>query len=229
MDEAPNTPLPGGYDQGDVHNKLGLLTRQLHDSLRELGYADRLRGSVDALPDAQSRLTYIARLTGEAAEKVLGIVDTAKDEHSQIVEQTQKMREALVADPVAAVAKGYVMNHLEAMDAANARLDSRLTEIMMAQDFHDLTGQVIAKVVKLTSSLEEQLVELLLQTAPMHSAPAAAAVLATVPEVEPAAPAAEFTADGHPALQGPVVDPDNTPNVVTSQSEVDDLLASLGF
>lgn len=229
MDEAPNTPLPGGYDQGDVHNKLGLLTRQLHDSLRELGYADRLQGSVDALPDAQSRLTYIARLTGEAAEKVLGIVDTAKDEHSQIVEQTQKMREALVADPVAAVAKGHVMNHLEAMDAANARLDSRLTEIMMAQDFHDLTGQVIAKVVKLTSSLEEQLVELLLQTAPMHSAPAAAAVLATAPEVEPAAPAAEFTADGHPALQGPVVDPDNTPNVVTSQSEVDDLLASLGF
>ena len=229
MDEAPNTPLPGGYDQGDVHNKLGLLTRQLHDSLRELGYADRLQGSVNALPDAQSRLTYIARLTGEAAEKVLGIVDTAKDEHSQIVEQTQKMREALVADPVAAVAKGHVMNHLEAMDAANARLDSRLTEIMMAQDFHDLTGQVIAKVVKLTSSLEEQLVELLLQTAPMHSAPAAAAVLATVPEVEPTAPAAEFTADGHPALQGPVVDPDNTPNVVTSQSEVDDLLASLGF
>lgn len=230
MDEAPNTPLPGGYDQGDVHNKLGLLTRQLHDSLRELGYADRLQGSVNALPDAQSRLTYIARLTGEAAEKVLGIVDTAKDEHSQIVEQTQKMREALVADPVAAVAKGHVMNHLEAMDAANARLDSRLTEIMMAQDFHDLTGQVIAKVVKLTSSLEEQLVELLLQTAPVHSAPAAAAVLATVPEVAPAAaPAAEFTADGHPALQGPVVDPDNTPNVVTSQSEVDDLLASLGF
>ncbi|MEG0045105.1 MAG: protein phosphatase CheZ [Comamonas sp.] len=229
MDEAPNTSLPGGYDQGDVHNKLGLLTRQLHDSLRELGYADRLQGSVDALPDAQSRLTYIARLTGEAAEKVLGIVDTAKDEHAQVMEQTQKMREALVADPVAAVAKGHVMNHLEAMDAANARLDSRLTEIMMAQDFHDLTGQVIAKVVKLTSGLEEQLVELLLQTAPVHSAPAAAAVLAAAPVVAPEPPAPELTADGHPALQGPVVDPENTPNVVTSQSEVDDLLASLGF
>ncbi|MEG2045227.1 MAG: protein phosphatase CheZ [Comamonas sp.] len=229
MDEAPNTSLPGGYDQGDVHNKLGLLTRQLHDSLRELGYADRLQGSVDALPDAQSRLTYIARLTGEAAEKVLGIVDTAKDEHAQVMEQTQKMREALVADPVAAVAKGHVMNHLEAMDAANARLDSRLTEIMMAQDFHDLTGQVIAKVVKLTSGLEEQLVELLLQTAPVHSAPASAAVLAAAPVAAPEPPAPELTADGHPALQGPVVDPENTPNVVTSQSEVDDLLASLGF
>lgn len=233
MDETPNSTLPGGYDQGDVHNKLGLLTRQLHDSLRELGYADRLQGSVDALPDAQSRLTYIARLTGEAAEKVLGIVDTAKDEHDEVVRQTQKMREALVDDPVAAVAKGHVMNHLEAMDAANARLDSRLTEIMMAQDFHDLTGQVIAKVVALTSNLEQQLVDLPLQTAPAHSAPASAAVLAAVP-VEPVAQevtqeAPSFTADGHPALQGPVVDPENTPNVVTSQSEVDDLLASLGF
>lgn len=236
MDATPTHSAPGGYDQGDVHLKLGQLTRQLHDSLRELGHAERLRGSVEALPDAQSRLTYIARLTGEAAEKVLGIVDVAKDEHSQIIEQTQKMRESLVADPVAAVAKGHVMNHLEAMDAANARLDSRMTEIMMAQDFHDLTGQVIAKVVKLASNLEEQLLELLIQTAPTHSAPAAAAVLAAalpVAEPEPTPvleeAAVEFTADGHPALQGPVVDPENTPNVVTSQSEVDDLLASLGF
>jgi chemotaxis protein CheZ len=228
MSEPPTPPLPGSYDQGDVHNKLGLLTRQLHDSLRELGYAERLRDSVDALPDAQSRLSYIARLTGEAAEKVLGIVDTAKDEHTGIMDQTQKMREALVADPVAAVAKGTVMNHLEAMDAANARLDSHLTEIMMAQDFHDLTGQVIAKVVKLTSSLEQQLVDLLLQTAPTHSAPASAAVLAAIAEPAAPAPAPEITADGHPVLQGPVVDPEQ-PNVVTSQSEVDDLLASLGF
>lgn len=225
MEETPNTPAAGGYDQAGVHNKLGLLTRQLHDSLQELGYADRLRGSVDALPDAQSRLTYIARLTGEAAEKVLGIVDVAKDEHADIVTETQQMREALVADPVAAVAKGQVMNHLEAMDAANARLDSHLTSIMMAQDFHDLTGQVIAKVVALTSSLEQQLVELLLQTAPTSVLPPAPP---PAPEAAPA-PVAEFSADGHPALQGPVVDPENTPNVVSSQSEVDDLLASLGF
>ena len=228
MDETPNTSSPSGFDQGEIHNKLGQLTRQLHDSLRELGYADKLRDSIDALPDAQSRLSYIARLTGDAAEKVLSIVDTAKDEHSTIANQTQQMREDLVADPVAAVAKGKVMNYLEAMEAANARTDSHLTEIMMAQDFHDLTGQVIAKVIKLTSSLEEQLVELLLQTAPPNSAPAAAAVLATLP-VDPVIDTLPPTPDGHPALQGPVVDPENTPNVVTSQSEVDDLLASLGF
>ena len=37
---------------------------------------------------------------------------------------------------------------------------------MMAQDFHDLTGQVVAKVVALASDLEDSLVKLLVQAAP---------------------------------------------------------------
>ena len=65
----------------DVHQKIGLLTRQLHDSLTELGYADQLRNTMGELPDAQSRLSYIARLTGEAAEKVLTRVERAKLQH----------------------------------------------------------------------------------------------------------------------------------------------------
>lgn len=210
----PNQAAAAGYKPDDVHHKIGLLTRQLHDSLRELGYAEKLRGSVDALPDAQSRLSYIARLTGEAAEKVLGIVDTAKDEHAALTERTRQMRQELVADPVSAVAKGRVMNYLEDMEAQGQRTDSQLTEIMMAQDFHDLTGQVIAKVVSLAASLEEQLVGLLIQTAPPVLA-------AEAIEVAPAAPV-------QPPLSGPVVNPD-APDVVTSQSQVDDLLASLGF
>ena len=94
---------------------------------------------------------------------------------------------------------------------AGDALDSHLTEIMMAQDFHDLTGQVIARVVTLAATIEEQLLQLVLQTAPPGNAPA--------PET-PQAPA---------ALQGPVVDPANAADVVTDQSQVDDLLASLGF
>ena len=80
----------------------------------------------------------------------------------------------------------------------------------MAQDFHDLTGQVIARVVNLAATIEDQLVQLLIQTAPPNAHVAAA-------EAKPA------------HLQGPVVDPENTPDVVTDQSQVDDLLASLGF
>lgn len=218
-------------EQVGVHNKLGVLTRQLHESLRELGYADTLQGSVEELPDAKNRLSYIARLTGEAAEKVLALVDDAKERQTNIVNETKAMRAAMIADPVAAVAKGQIMNYLEHMDKATEIVDNQLTEIMMAQNFHDLTGQVIARVVKLAGNLEQQLLMLLLQTAPQGSAAAAAATFAAqdtstasaAPLLPPATPK---EAQG---LQGPVVDPENTPNVVTSQSEVDDLLASLGF
>ena len=73
--DTPETP---SNSTPDVHQKIGLLTRQLHDALNQLGYADKLRGSAGELPDAQNRLSYIARLTGEAAEKVLGRVEQAK-------------------------------------------------------------------------------------------------------------------------------------------------------
>lgn len=225
--------------QGGVHNKLGLLTRQLHDALRELGYADRLRSSADKLPDAQNRLSYIARLTGEAAEKVLTLVDDAKVRQTTIVSETKRMRQSMIADPVAAVAKGHIMNYLEEMEKSTEIVDQQLTDIMMAQDFHDLTGQVIAKVVSLASNLESQLVELLLQTAPPGAVPVVPPVAEPVPEAVSAEDAwAAALAEGtsgeapplaHPELNGPVVDPEGTPNVVSSQSEVDDLLASLGF
>lgn len=262
MDQATpqSTASTQGIGQGDVHNKIGLLTRQLHDALRELGYADRLRDATEELPDAQNRLSYIARLTGEAAEKVLTLVDDAKDRQTDIVAQTKKMRQAMIADPVAAVAKGHIMNYLEDMEKATEIVDNQLTDIMMAQDFHDLTGQVIAKVVTLAGTLENQLIELLLQTAPQPAGHqplldagevGAAATMATgtavaadqaddlwaaaLAEAEAAAPAAAAQAPSeetgkpaHPALHGPVVDP-NAQDVVTSQSQVDDLLASLGF
>ena len=195
----------------DVHQKIGSLTRQLHTALNELGFADPLRGSMGELPDAQSRLSYIARLTGEAAEKVLGRLEQAKAQHDYIASETRRMVTSLVADPVAAVARGEIYNFLTDVERVTQEADGHLTEIMMAQDFHDLTGQVIARVVNLASTIEQQLVQLLLQTAPAGSAPA------------PTTPVRSE------ALQGPVVDAESRTDVVTDQSQVDDLLASLGF
>ena len=195
----------------DVHQKIGSLTRQLHTAINELGFADQLRGSMGELPDAQSRLSYIARLTGEAAEKVLGRVEQAKAQHDYIASETRRMVTSLVADPVAAVARGEIYNFLTDVERVTQEADGHLTEIMMAQDFHDLTGQVIARVVNLASTIEQQLVQLLLQTAPAGSAPA------------PTTPVRSE------ALQGPVVDAESRTDVVTDQSQVDDLLASLGF
>ena len=199
---------------GDIHQKIGVLTRQLHDSLNGLGLAGKLKGAAEELPDAKSRLTYIARLTGEAAEKVLNRVDQAKAQHEHISAETRRLAALIVKDPVAAVAKGHVMNFVNDVEKSSQEIDRYLTDIMMAQDFHDLTGQVIAKVVNLAANIEEQLVQLLIQTAPSGT---------------PAKAAAESSAAYVPALAGPVINPEGNTEVVSGQSEVDDLLASLGF
>lgn len=205
---TPATPI----STGEVHQQLGALTRQLHDSLSGLGLAAKVQDWAGELPDAKSRLTYIAKLTGQAAERVLNQVDQAKAKHDFIAAETRRIGELLTKDPVAAVAKGHVMNFLTDVEKASAEVDTHLTEIMMAQDFHDLTGQVIAKVVQLAANIEEQLVTLLIQTAPADSAIQGAS-----------------TQDYVPALAGPVVEGQQFQDVVTDQSQVDDLLASLGF
>lgn len=200
----------------DVHRYIGVLTRQLHDSLNGLGLTEKVQGWAGELPDAKSRLSYIARLTGDAAEKVLNRVDQAKAQQEHIAKQARIVGALIVKDPVAAVAKGHVMNFLADVDESSQKIDEHLTEIMMAQDFHDLTGQVIAKVVALAANIEEQLVQLLIQTAPPES------VIANPP-------APPEHAKGEPSLSGPAVNPEGNPDVVKGQSEVDDLLASLGF
>ena len=201
----------------EVHQSIGRLTRQLHDALNGLGLTDKVKGLTGEIPDAKSRLSYIARLTGEAAEKVLNRVDQSKAQHDRMATETRRMTALIIKDPVAAVAKGHVMNFLTDVEQSTKETDQHLTEIMMAQDFHDLTGQVIAKVVHLIADIETQLVQLLIQTAPADAA-------LKMPTATLASPALH-----QPALSGPVVDPAGNPEVVTGQSEVDDLLASLGF
>ncbi len=231
MTTASTLPTPDVPQ--DVHQKLGLLTRQLHDALNGLGLTDKVKTWAGELPDARSRLTYIARLTGEAAEKVLNSVDRAKAQHDHIAAETRRIGSLIVKDPVAAVAKGHVMNFITDVEEASQEIDKNLTDIMMAQDFHDLTGQVISKVVTLATNIETQLLQLLVMTAPTDSvvkipAPAPTPVAATV-NAPVAAAAASIAMVTEPILQGPVVDPEGNPDVVTGQSEVDDLLASLGF
>ena len=212
-DTDPSASERGLSEALEIHHQLGSLTRQLHDSLNGLGLAAKVKDWAGELPDAKSRLSYIARLTGEAAEKVLNQVDQAKAQHDFIAAETRRIGELIVKDPVAAVAKGQVMNFIHDVDQASKKVDQHLTEIMMAQDFHDLTGQVIAKVVNLAATIEEQLVLLLIKTAPPEAA-------------------VKVTATHEPyvlALDGPVVDGSGNPDVVTDQTQVDDLLASLGF
>ena len=92
----------------DVYQQIGHLTRVLHDTLQQLGVMPNLQIAADNLPDARSRLNYVAKKTGEAAEKVLNSVDQAKAEHEGISRETRAIAKAIIADPVKAVAFGAV-------------------------------------------------------------------------------------------------------------------------
>jgi chemotaxis protein CheZ len=208
MDEmALLAPQMAAQASPEIFQQLGHITRQLHDTLQQLGVMPKLQQAADGLPDARSRLSYIAKKTGEAADKVLNSVDQAKIDHGLITQETRRIAAAIVADPVRAVASGAVINFVGDVEAATARIDAHLTDIMMAQDFHDLTGQVVAKVVSLASDLEDSLLKLLVQAAPPEQAHKVESSL----------------------LNGPVVNAAGRTDVVQNQGEVDDLLASLGF
>jgi chemotaxis protein CheZ len=191
----------------EVFQQLGSITRLLHDTMQQLGVMPQLQIAADGIPDARSRLTYVASKTADAANKVLNLVDQAKAEHASISEATRQMAQLIVADPVKAVASGAVLNFVKDVEERTATIDGHLTDIMMAQDFHDLTGQVVAKVVGLANELEDSLVKLLVEVVP---------------------PGQRQKVDPN-VLNGPVVNAEGRTDVVTDQGEVDDLLASLGF
>ncbi|MFM2445915.1 MAG: hypothetical protein RI936_362 [Pseudomonadota bacterium] len=204
---APTAPPSGAAVSPEVFQQLGNLTRLLHDTLEQLGVMPKLQIATEGLPDARSRLSYIAGKTADAANKVLNSVDQAKADHARISAATREIAQRIVADPVKAVASGAVMNFVEDVERCTGSIDNHLTDIMLAQDFHDLTGQVVTKVITLATDLEDSLVKLLVSVVPEDQRE----------RVDPN------------VLHGPVVNPHGRTDVVSNQGEVDDLLASLGF
>jgi chemotaxis protein CheZ len=206
-----NETLPLGPDES--FDRLGSITRQLHQAMTELGFDVHLQRIAHEIPDARDRLSYVGQMTESAAHKVLGLVEVAKPECSHLLEHalgTQRRLDRLLADgsPAPAGLRDDLQGLAGFVRAAATHADNQertLTEIMMAQDFQDLSGQVIKKVIDIISRTENQLLQLLKETAPEHVVAAVAAANAAT-------------------LQGPL-----TPDKALKQDDVDDLLAQLGF
>jgi chemotaxis protein CheZ len=194
-------------DPAAMYKRIGELTRMLHDALEQLGYDKQIEASLGTLPDTRSRLTYIAKVTGDAAERVLNTVDASQATQAVLLAEADRVEALLKSDPVAAVARGEVLNFIGQVRDSTQRTTAQLTEIMMAQDFHDLTGQTVRKVVDVAATLEASLVNLLVE--------------AQSPQ------AADAQHQGF--LNGPVPDPAGRTDVVADQAQVDALLESLGF
>ena len=209
---ATTKTVAADNEDGGVFNEIGHMTRALHDSLRELGYDKNLQKAASDIPDARDRLNYIASMTQAAAERVLNateaaqpIVDKIESGAKNLAGEWQKLFDNKLDENQF---KQLAMNthaYLLELPRQTRQTNAHLTEIMMAQDFQDLTGQVIKKVMDVTQNLEQQLLALL-----VHHAP----------------PSVQLDTS---LLNGPVINAAGRTDVVTSQAQVDDLLESLGF
>lgn len=194
-------------------NRIGHLTRQMREGLRELGLDKGIAKAAEAIPNARDRLNYVAQMTERAAERALNAIDVAQPIQENLSKQANGLTQRwdvwfssplelddareLVIDT-----RTYLSGVPQQVSATNAQL----MEIMMAQDFQDLTGQVIKKMMDVIKDMETQLLQLLIDNAPIEKRQEA----------------------GNNLLNGPQTKAGN-PDAVDDQSQVDDLLASLGF
>ena len=198
---------------GQLINRIGHLTRQMHESIRELGLDKGIAKVAEAIPDARDRLGYIAQMTERAAERALNAIDVAQPIQDGLASQAKaltKRWDAWFEHPVELeAARELVLDnraYLAAVPKQVNATNAQLMEIMMAQDFQDLTGQVIKKMMHVIQEMDSQLLQLLIDNAP--------------PEKRQDTP--------HGMLNGPQTVA-GLPDAVDGQDQVDDLLASLGF
>jgi chemotaxis protein CheZ len=207
--------VPAMEVHDEFMSRIGHMTRALHESLRGLGLDKLIEKAASDIPDARDRLDYVARLSEQAAQKVLNATDAASPLQDGIDGSSQQLSaawNALLDEPATTDAQWRALaersvSTLEGMRGATVDTKAYLMDIMMAQDFQDLTGQVITKVTTIAHNLERQLVQMLVDFAP-----------------------AEMKREiDNGLLNGPQINPNGNNDVVADQGQVDDLLDSLGF
>jgi chemotaxis protein CheZ len=197
-----------------VFSQLGQMTRGLHNLLRELGYDKALGQMAQEMPNNRDRLNYIAAMTAQAAERTLNAAEIAQPIQGKLGGSARDLAgkwdrlfdKQLGVDEFKALVRD-TRDYLKDVPAQAEATNAQLMEIIMAQDFQDLTGQVIKRILEAAQNLETQLLSLLIETTPED----------VRQSVDPG------------LLNGPVINASGRSDVVTSQEQVDDLLESLGF
>jgi len=204
--------------ESELFQQLGRLTREIHDALRNVELDERLAGlAEEEIPDARNRLHYVIEKTEEAANKTLTAVEEALPladnlgrGATDLAREWERFRRRELNLDQFRELNGQVTAFLEQVRQDSGSISGQLNTILMAQDFQDLTGQVIRRVIEVVTDAEQRLVELI-RVAGMSM------------EVKKS----DKGADTSP--EGPQIAPDESGQRVSGQDEVDDLLSSLGF
>ena len=213
----------------DLIHRIGKLTRMLRENMRELGLDKEIEKAAEAIPDARDRLHYVATMTEQAADRALNAVDRAQPLQDQLSDRAEALdkrwaewfeapKELDEAKALVVETRTYLSEVPDVVSATN----KELMEIMMAQDFQDLTGQVIKKMMDVIHEIEHQLVQVLIDNAP------GAHARETLQRKAEDQWKSDNARRNEELLNGPQVK-DNVPDTVSGQDQVDDLLDELGF
>ncbi|MEI6895874.1 MAG: protein phosphatase CheZ [Psychromonas sp.] len=207
-----------------VFDKVGELTRGLHDSILNFQNDTRLMDMTDnEIPDAKERLNYVIEMTDKAANKTMDAVDDCLPIADKLIVDLEAVRPSWQGLMNRDIAIGdfkilcHQINGLIEDSSSNAlKLRGSLTDILMAQDFQDLTGQMIRRVIDLVQEIESKLVNILTVCSNGEALS------------EPDKSSQKNTVQGIEA-EGPIMNAEERDDVVNGQDDVDDLLSSLGF
>lgn len=208
-------PATDAASSQDIITRIGSLTRMLRDSLRELGLDQAIAEAAEAIPDARDRLDYVVQMTAQAAERALNCVEASQPRQDALESDAKDLKtrwDAWFEDPIelsdARVLVSDTREYLATVPEHTSFTNAQLLDIMMAQDFQDLTGQVIKRMMDVIQEIERQLLMVLLENMPEANA--------------------RQKREENSLLNGPQINA-ATPGVVANQDQVDDLLDSLGF
>ncbi len=211
----------GRVRQSVLFQEIGHLTRQLHDALTAFTLDSRLAQLTEQeIPDARERLNYVIAMTEQAANTTLNVVDEVLPMVADLSEKTASLSQRwqrflqrqMPYDEFRELSRD-ITAFLGSLDEGLQRVQGQLNEVLMAQSFQDLTGQIIRRVIELVQQVEQSLLQLIRFAAQQKGE-------TTSNKKEPA--------KGVEAA-GPVVPGVDKAEALNSQDDVDELLSSLGF
>lgn len=210
-------------DKG-LYQEVGRLTRALHNAITNF-QIDAQSDAASEITDATDRLGYVVQLTENAANKTLDIVeesipivDGIGQEAAELKAEWERLVQRDMSPDEFRSLYWRLDEYFKKVGEDTSKLSSNMTDILMAQDFQDLTGQVINKVTSLVKEVEASLVDL------VYMASQVEAITGIATKGEDPAKAADMNTKGH----GPQINKDKE-DVMANQDDVDDLLSSLGF